>query len=95
MFVAAALGIFAGMVLAIARALMGPTLYDRVLAVNNFGTNTVLLIAVMSFLSGRPGFVDLALTYALINFISTIAILKFFEYGSLAQPYAGGTRGER
>ncbi len=95
MLVAAALGIFAGMVMTIARALMGPTLYDRVLAVNNFGTNTVLLIAVMSFLSGRPEFVDLALTYALINFISTIAILKFFEHGSLARPYVSGTRGSK
>jgi len=94
MFIAAALGILGGMVLAIVRALLGPTVYDRILAVNNFGTNTVLLIAVISFLSGRPGFVDLALTYALINFISTIAILKFFEFGNLAKPYASGTRGD-
>jgi multicomponent Na+:H+ antiporter subunit F len=65
------------------RALLGPTVYDRVMAVNTFGTKTVLLIAVLGFLSNRPEFLDLALVYALINFIGTIAVLKFFEYGDL------------
>ncbi len=48
-----------------------------------FGTKTVLLIAVFGFLTGRPDFLDIALVYALINFIATIAVLKFFEYGDL------------
>ena len=65
------------------RALLGPTVYDRVLAVNTFGTKTVLLIAALGFLTDRPEFLDLALVYALINFIGTIAVLKFFEYGDL------------
>jgi multicomponent Na+:H+ antiporter subunit F len=65
------------------RALMGPTVYDRVLAVNTFGTKTVLLIAVLGFLTERPEFLDLAIVYALINFIGTIAVLKFFEYRDL------------
>ncbi|MGI9627727.1 MAG: monovalent cation/H+ antiporter complex subunit F [Longimicrobiales bacterium] len=65
------------------RALMGPTVYDRVLALNNLGTKTVLLIAVLGFLTHRPDFLDLALIYALINFIGTIAVLKYFEYGDL------------
>ena len=68
------------MSLAMTRALMGPTVYDRVLAVNTFGTKTVLLIAVLGFLTERPEFLDLAIVYALINFIGTIAVLKFFEY---------------
>jgi multicomponent Na+:H+ antiporter subunit F len=68
------------MALALVRAIKGPTLYDRILAVNNFGTKTVLLIAVMDFLAGRPDFLDVAIVYALINFISVIAILRFFEY---------------
>lgn len=68
------------MALALARAFLGPTLYDRILAVNNFGTKTVLLIAVMDFLSGRPDFLDIAIVYALINFISIIGVLRFFEY---------------
>jgi multicomponent Na+:H+ antiporter subunit F len=83
MFAAAAVGILASMSLALVRALLGPTVYDRVMAVNTFGTKTVLLIAVLGFLSNRPEFLDLALVYALINFIGTIAVLKFFEYGDL------------
>ncbi len=83
MFVAATLGILVAMAMALARALLGPTVYDRVLAVNTFGTKTVLLIAVLGFLTDRPEFLDLALVYALINFIGTIAVLKFFEFGDL------------
>ncbi len=83
MFTAAAAAILLTMGLAIVRALLGPTLYDRILAVNMFGTKTVLIIAVLGFLTGRPDFLDIALVYALINFIGVIAVLKFFEYGSL------------
>jgi multicomponent Na+:H+ antiporter subunit F len=83
MWVAATAGILVGMTLALIRALLGPTVYDRVLAVNMFGTKTVLLIAVVGFLTDRPAFLDLALVYALINFIGTIAVLKFFEFGDL------------
>jgi multicomponent Na+:H+ antiporter subunit F len=68
--------------LALARAFLGPTLYDRILAVNNFGTKTVLLIAILGFLGGRPDFLDIAIVYALINFISIIAVLRFFEYST-------------
>ncbi|NQY04323.1 MAG: pH regulation protein F [Halieaceae bacterium] len=67
------------MVLALIRALSGPSVYDRVLAVNLFGTKTVLLLSVVSFLYGRTDFLDLALAYALINFIGVLAVLQFFE----------------
>ena len=93
MFAVAAVGIGIGMTLAMIRALLGPTLYDRVLALNTFGTKTVLLIAVLGFLAGRPEFLDLALVYALINFIGTIAVLKYFEVGDLGK--ASETRGGR
>ena len=83
MFAAAALAVLVAMVLVLARALLGPTIYDRILALNIFGTKTVLLIAVYGFLSGRPDFLDIALVYALINFAGTIAVLKYFEYGDL------------
>jgi multicomponent Na+:H+ antiporter subunit F len=66
------------MALALTRALLGPTVYDRVLAVNMFGTKTVLLLAVIAFFYGRPDFLDLALAYALINFIGVMAVLEFF-----------------
>ncbi len=85
MFVVASVAILITMALALARALLGPTVYDRVLAVNMFGTKTVLIIAVLGFLTGRPDFMDLALLYALINFIGTLAVLKFFEYGDLSR----------
>ncbi|MDJ0758516.1 MAG: monovalent cation/H+ antiporter complex subunit F [Woeseiaceae bacterium] len=65
------------MALALVRALRGPTIYDRLLAANMFGTKTVLLLSVVAFLSGRPDFLDLALVYALINFIGVIAVLEF------------------
>ena len=85
MFTAAAVGLVVAMALALARALMGPTLYDRILSVNTFGTKTVLILAVVGFLFGRPEFLDIALAYALINFIGTIAVLKFFKYGDLGR----------
>jgi multicomponent Na+:H+ antiporter subunit F len=67
------------MSLALTRALLGPTVFDRVLAVNMFGTKTVLLLSVIAFLYGRPDFLDLALAYALINFIGVLAVLKFVQ----------------
>ena len=79
---AAALALVVAMLLMLIRALQGPTLYDRVLAVNSLGTKVVLLLGVMGFLLGRPDFLDIAVLYALINFVATIAILKFFRYRS-------------
>ncbi len=83
MFAAAAFAVLVAMLLVLVRALLGPTIYDRILALNSFGTKTVLIIAVYGFLSGRPDFLDVALVYALINFAGTIAVLKYFEYGDL------------
>jgi multicomponent Na+:H+ antiporter subunit F len=67
------------MALALVRALIGPSIYDRLLAANMFGTKTVLLLSVVAFLAGRPDFLDLALVYALINFIGVIAVLEFIR----------------
>ncbi len=78
MFAVAALAVIATMALALARAVMGPTVYDRVLAVNMMTTKTTLLIALLGFLAGRPEFLDIALVYALINFISVVAVLRLF-----------------
>jgi multicomponent Na+:H+ antiporter subunit F len=83
-FVVAMLGVLATMALALARAFMGPTVFDRVLAANMFGTKTVLLIAVNGFLTGRPEWLDLALLYALMNFIGMIALLRFSKFSNLA-----------
>jgi len=84
MFVTAMVAVLVCMAMSLVRALLGPTVFDRILAVNAFGTKTVLLIAVLGFLTQRPDFLDLALVYALVNFIGTIAVLKFTDYGDLA-----------
>ena len=79
MFYAAATAILATMALALTRALVGPSVYDRLLAVNMFGTKTVLLLSLIAYLYGRPDFLDLALAYALINFIGVLAVLEFVQ----------------
>ncbi|MFV1986046.1 MAG: monovalent cation/H+ antiporter complex subunit F [Gemmatimonadota bacterium] len=86
MFAAAMAGILVTMALALIRASRGPTVFDRILALNMFGTKTVLLISVMGFLTGRPDFLDLALVYALMNFIGVIAVLRFSWYGHFGDP---------
>lgn len=89
MYIAGIAAVLLTMALTLARAFMGPTVYDRILAVNSFGTKTVLIIALYGYFTGRPDFLDIALVYALINFIGTIAVLKFFEYGDLGRDRPG------
>ena len=94
MFAVAAIAILVAMLLAIVRAVLGPTIYDRILAVNIFGTKALLLIAVIGFLTERPEFLDIAIVYALINFIATIAIMKFFRFAHLGHPHHGDKLGD-
>lgn len=84
MFAVAMTAIVVTMILALVRAFRGPTVFDRVLAVNMMGTKTVLLIAVSGFLTGRPEWLDLAILYALMNFIGMIALLRFSRFGDLS-----------
>jgi len=74
------------MALTLVRALRGPTAGDRMLAYNLFGTKTVLLIAVGGYALDWASFVDVALLYAMINFVSTIAILRYFEFSREPEP---------
>jgi len=83
MFAVATLALVVTVALALARAALGPTVFDRVQAANSVGTVAMLLLAVLGFLSGRPEFLDLALVYGLLNIIGTIAVLKFFRRGDL------------
>ena len=83
MFAAAILAVLAALVLTVARALKGPTVFDRLLAANSVGTAAILLLALFGFMTGRPEFLDIGLLYALLNVIGTLAVLKFFRYGSL------------
>ena len=85
MLIAATVAILVVMILAIIRGVVGPTLYDRILAVNMFGTKTVLLISLLGFVMGRPEFLDIAIVYALINFISVIGVLHFSDSFALWQ----------
>lgn len=79
----ALLAVVTGMALVVVRIWRGPAVYDRILAVNALGTKTVLFIALLCFATGRPDFLDVALLYALINFVGTIAVLKFIHYRHL------------
>lgn len=85
MFVLTTIVLVVVMALALVRAIVGPTLPDRVLALNFFGTAVVLLIVSLGFVAERPHFADIALVYALINFIGTIALLKYFQFGDLGR----------
>lgn len=83
MFAVATIALFIAMAMVLVRLYFGPSVYDRVLAANVFGTHTVLFIGIIGFLSERPEFLDISLLYALINFVGTIAVLKFFRYRAL------------
>lgn len=84
MFAVAALAILAALALVVVRAIKGPTVFDRILAGNTVGTLAIMLLAVFGFLTGRPEFLDIGLTYGLLNLIGTLAVLKFFRHGDLA-----------
>lgn len=83
MITTALVAIMIVMVLILLRAWLGPSLYDRILAINTFGTATVLAIAILGFYMGRPAFMDIALVYSLINFIGTVAVLKLYRFDDL------------
>lgn len=86
MFAAAVAALVLAVALVLVRGFLGPTVYDRVLAANTIGTLAVGLMAAHGFLNDRPEFLDIALVYALLNVLSTLAILKFFRFGSLGDP---------
>ena len=89
MYILVSIAILVTLILALVRALRGPTVYDRVLAVNMFGTKTALLLSVIAYLFGRPDFLDLALAYALINLVGILAVLEFFQNRSRASEDTG------
>ncbi|MEO0729716.1 MAG: monovalent cation/H+ antiporter complex subunit F [Pseudomonadota bacterium] len=84
MFTVAVVGLLIALGLAVVRAILGPTVFDRVLAANVIGTLAILLLASIGFLLGRPEWLDVGLTYGFLNLIATLAMLKYFRYGDLA-----------
>ena len=83
MFVAGLAACGVALVLALIRAIKGPTPFDRVLSVNAIGTTVILGIALHGYVLGRPEFLDISILYAVINFIGTFAVLKLFNTGGL------------
>ena len=83
MFETVAVALLVTLALALVRAALGPTVFDRLQAANTVGTVAMLLLAVIGFLGGRPEFLDLAIVYGFLNVVGTIAVLKFFRYGRL------------
>jgi multicomponent Na+:H+ antiporter subunit F len=84
MFAVAAAAVLVALALTITRAIKGPTVFDRLLAGNTVGTLAIMLLGVVGFLTGRPEFLDIGLTYGLLNLIGTLSVLKFFRHGDLA-----------
>lgn len=90
--IAASAAVLVTMAMAVARALLGPTLFDRILAVNMFGTKAVILIALYTHISGRADLLDIALLYSLLNFVGVVAALRLLERGKF---YAGTSKQEK
>lgn len=84
--------VLVAMVLALVRAFAGPGRYNRILAINMFGTKTVLFVAVAGFLFGRPDFLDIGLLYALVNFVAVVAVLRLTHYEELIEDAHGDER---
>ena len=84
MFAVAIAAVLVALALTITRAIKGPTVFDRLLAGNTVGTLAIMLLGVVGFLTGRPEFLDIGLTYGLLNLIGTLSVLKFFRHGDLA-----------
>lgn len=79
MFAVAMVAVLVSLALAMARGILGPTMFDRVLAANATGTLAVLALALIGFVTGRPEFLDIAILYTLLNLIGTIAVLRYFH----------------
>ena len=78
MLTAATAALLVTVALALVRAALGPTVFDRLQAASTIGTCAMLLLALLGFIDGRPEFLDIALVYGLLNVIGVIAVLKFF-----------------
>lgn len=83
MLAAAMIAVLVAVALMLVRALRGPTVFDRLVAANSVGNAAIVILAIFGFLTGRPAFLDIGLTYALLNLIGMFAVLKFFRYGDL------------
>lgn len=70
-------------VISIYRALKGPTVSDRIIAINLITTLVIAIIVLLAFYFDQPSFIDVAILYAMIGFLTTVAVVKYLEKGSL------------
>jgi multicomponent Na+:H+ antiporter subunit F len=81
------------MLLALYRAISGPTALDRIMGVNVIGTKTTILLVIIGTLYHRVDmFIDIALAYALLNFIVTIGASRYFQHHKNLKPGGYGFR---
>lgn len=80
------IGIFllANALLCLVRAYIGPTVADRILAVNIVGTKTLVVLVLLSYIFGRSLYLDIAFVYGLLNFAVTVIAARLIETGRLA-----------
>ena len=80
------LGVFmlANAFLCLLRAYLGPTVADRILAVNIVGTKTLVVLVLLSYIFERSLYLDVALVYGLLNFLVTVVATRFMETGRLS-----------
>lgn len=79
-FIAIGVGLLVLMFLTLYRGIVGPTAIDRIMAINVIGTKTTVLLVIIGTIYRRVDmFIDIALAYALLNFIATIAAARYFQ----------------
>lgn len=59
------------------RVVVGPTIQDRIVAINVIGTSTVIVIGLIAAGLDRPAYLDIAIVYALLNFLLSVAVARF------------------
>ncbi len=79
LLLAVALIIVANAFICLYRAMAGPTIQDRILGVNIISTKTLSVVALIAFIFGETFFLDVALLYALLNFVVTVALARYLE----------------
>ena len=95
-FIATGVALCFLMLLALHRAIHGPTAIDRIMGVNVIGTKTTILLVIIGTIYHRVDmFVDIALAYALLNFIVTIAASRYFQHHKNLSPKGYGYRYRR
>jgi multicomponent Na+:H+ antiporter subunit F len=79
MMIALLTALLLSIIMLLIRFVFGPTIFDKILAANLLGTNVILAILFIGFWNNSKDYIDIALVYALLNFVGTIGYLRFFS----------------